>query len=324
MKENRNWKNSDPVWEIVTMSAVPEERTREPHGTEVVTMFNTRWMSLGRSGDESKLCPRQVLHQWVVVCSRPWDELEGAYPVRLQAASNTTKTATSQDPVSHYLHISKHQQLALSTKTHVCFCFHWVAEEKTPMWLEIAYAEFKNSICSRETCHWCSWQGSHGAAVRLAPGSTRAHGARAVKMANIRAQLPNQKKRFSKLQVGSTLIIFPRHKGMWGTEKCASLLFHISLLHFQSLEWKVKGTKGQPSPVPSLSRSPAVKESRICVIQIIFLILLKGFRSPVPTSISRECLRNLPWGILGITHQPKTAGPQERPIQFPWRVCDGE
>lgn len=57
---------------------------------------------------------------------------------------------------------------------------------------------------------------------------------------------------------------------------------------------------------------------------LIFPILMKGFGSPVPTSISRDCLRNLPWGILGMAHQPKAAGAQERPIQSPSRVRDGE
>lgn len=71
------------------------------------------------------------------------------------------------------------------------------------MRLDIPYAEVKNSISSRETCHGCSWQGSRGAAVSLAPGSTRACKARAVKVANIQAWLLNQKKMLSKLQVGS-------------------------------------------------------------------------------------------------------------------------
>lgn len=71
------------------------------------------------------------------------------------------------------------------------------------MWLEIAYSEVKNSICSREAYCWCSWQGLHGAAVSQSPGSTLAHEARAVQVANIWAWLPNQK-RFSKLQLRST------------------------------------------------------------------------------------------------------------------------
>lgn len=133
---------------------------------------------------------------------RPWVELKGA-SARLQAASKSIEAATNQDPVSCYFHVSKHQRLALSAETCVCFCFNWAAEERTPMWLEIAYSEVKNSICSREAYCWCSWQGLHGAAVSQSPGSTLAHEARAVKVANIWAWLPNQK-RFSKLQLRST------------------------------------------------------------------------------------------------------------------------
>lgn len=104
---------------------VSEERRREPRGTQVVTLSNSSWMGLGRPGGGSELwCPRQVLHQRAVVRPRSWGELEGASPATLQAASKTIKPATNRDPVSHHLHVSKRRQLALSTETHVCFCFN--------------------------------------------------------------------------------------------------------------------------------------------------------------------------------------------------------
>lgn len=225
--------------------------------------------------------------RWYVPGS--WGELEGASPSTLQAASKTIKTATNRDPVSHHLHVSKHRQLALSTETHVCFCFNWAAEERTPKWLEIAYSEVKNSICSREAYRWCSWQGSRRAAVSQSPGSALAREARAVQVANIQAWLPNQKKVF-KTSAQINLNHFPeaqrdggRGGRRGGTEKCPSLLFHISLFRFQSLEWKVEGTKGQAGPIPSLSHSPAVKESRIWLMQIHFFLPF-FWRDSIPTS----------------------------------------
>lgn len=116
----------------------------------------------GKSWWRDQACPRQVSHHCVLVHLRPWNELEETSPAMLRATSKTIKTATNWDLGSHYLHISKHQQLALSIETRVCLCFSWAAEERTPMWLETAYWEVKNSICSREAYCWFSWQGSQG------------------------------------------------------------------------------------------------------------------------------------------------------------------
>ena len=78
-------------------------------------------------------------------------------------------------------------------------------------------------------------------------------------------------------------------KGWGGTEKCPSLLFHVSLFRFQSLERKVEGTKGQAGPTPSFFCSPAVKESRICIIQItlFFLFFWRDFDTHFPIHFTR-------------------------------------
>lgn len=115
---------------------------------------NSRWWD--------QVCRRQVSHHCVVVHLRPWNQLEEASRAMLQATSKTIKTATDWDLVSHHLHVSKHRQLALSIETRVCLCFNWAAEERTPMWLEIAYWEVKNSICSGEAYRSFSWQGLQG------------------------------------------------------------------------------------------------------------------------------------------------------------------
>lgn len=232
---------------------IPKETRRELHGTGVVTLSYTSWMGLGHPGDKSQLCPRQVLHQCPAVRPRPQGELEGASPARLQAAFKTIKTATNQDPVSHYLHVSKHRQLALSTETHVCFCFNWAAEERTPMWLEIAYSEVKNSICSREAYRWCSWQGSHGAAVSQSPGSTLAHGARAVQVANIQAWLPNQKKVF-KTSARINLSHFTEAQRDGGELKSVLHFFFTSHSFISATGIKSRGNKrpgrSYPFPIP--------------------------------------------------------------------------
>lgn len=91
-------------------------------------------------------------------------------------------------------------------------------------------------------------------------------------------------------------------------------MFHISLFNFQSLEWKIEGTKSQTGLIPSLSHRAAVQESRIWVIQVhlFFPFFLKGFDPHLLHSFLKS-LRNLPRGFLGMTHLSKPAGPQERP-----------
>lgn len=103
------------------------------------------------------------------------------------------------------------------------------------MWLEIAYSEVKNSICSRETYCWCSWQGSCGAAVSQSLGSTLAHGARVVQVANIQAWLLNQKKVF-KTSAQINLNHFPEAQRDGEELKSALHFCFTSHFHFQLLE----------------------------------------------------------------------------------------
>lgn len=160
MKQNRNSKYCGAIWQTVLLSMFL--RRGGGRCKDQSHLAECQLDGAGKSWWRDQACPRQVSHHCVVVHLRPWNELEETSPAVLQATSKTIKTATNWNLVSHHLHEIKHRQLALSIETRVCLCFNWAAEERTPMWLEIAYWEVKNSICSREAYRWFSWQGSQG------------------------------------------------------------------------------------------------------------------------------------------------------------------
>lgn len=157
MKENRD---CGAIWQTVLFSMFL--RTGGGSSKDHSHLTQCQLDGAGKSWPWDQACPKQISHHCVVVHLRPWNQLEETSRAMLQATSKTIKTATNWDLVSHHLHVSKHRQLALSIETCVCLCFNWAAEERTPMWLEIAYWEVKNSICSREAYRWFFWQGSQG------------------------------------------------------------------------------------------------------------------------------------------------------------------
>lgn len=139
--------------------------------------------------------------------------------------------------------------------------------------------------------------GLAGAAVSQSPGSILAHGARAMRVANIQAWLPNQRKVFKMSTWINLNHLSEAQRDGGGTKKCFTSQFH-----FQLLEWNLEETKGQANPVPSRYLSPAFKESRIWVIQIHLFFPIHTS----PIDFTRVSWKPSSW-LSGRGHEPVKA-----------------
>lgn len=89
--------------------------------------------------------------------------------------------------------------------------------------------------------------GLAGAAVSQSPGSILTRGARAVRVANIQAWLPNQRKVFKMSGWINLNHLSEAQRDGGGTKKCPLFLYHISV------SFSVTGTKSRGNKRPGKS-----------------------------------------------------------------------